>query len=235
MEVKPVPFEVQPLFYRNKSDLYCEVSFDGKKFYTFKKSNIDPPWWIKKFDYIILHSDNTMIRCDGYYDKGLKILSFFYNQKINKTYKRIVKRQELEHSKQTFLIPDEEIRRKEKMSMKDIEDRKSGRLDLDDAPKYIFPDEINAEWKMRANQKGKEENCLYVNLNWEHKGKMAFITQMYTPWHLVQLSKRMKLMKIKDVTKWTKPHGWKLEGEPFGGTGNPRYLPVQDVAEAKAE
>jgi hypothetical protein len=93
------------------------VSFDGKKYYTFKKSNIDPPWWIKKFDYLLRYTDNEVIKCMGYYDKGLKIITFFYNQNINKTYRRVIKRQELEHRKQTFLIPDEEIRRKEKMSL----------------------------------------------------------------------------------------------------------------------
>lgn len=231
IEVQPVPHEVQRLYYKNKSQDFCEISFDGKKFYTFKKSNIDPYWWIKKLDYLILHTDANVIKCDGYYDKSLKIVTFFYNRKINILYRRLVRRQELEHKKQTFLIPDKEIRRKEKMSLKEIENAKSGRLDLDDAPKFIYPDMITASFKERQNQKGETELCLYVNLNWETKGKEAFITQMYTPWHMVQLHKRMKLMKISDLTKWLKPNAWKLENEPFGGTGNPRYLPVQGEEE----
>lgn len=223
MEVQPVPFEVQPLFYRNKNDYNCEVSFDGKKFYTFKKANVEPLWWTKKFDYIILYTENEVIRCDGYYDKDSKTLHFFYNRKINKLYKSLVRYQELERSKQTFLIPDEEIRKKQKMSMKDLEDLKSGRVELEDAPRYIQPTSIESEQKEDKDEK----MCLYLHFKYMEEEDEMTVTQKYTPFHIAQLVKRMKLMKIKDCTKWLTPNQWKMEQEVFKGVGFPKYLPVQ--------
>jgi hypothetical protein len=225
--IKPVPFRVQPLFYRSKSYKFCEVSFDGIKYYTFALDNVLPHSWTRKMDYIITYTDSNEIKCDGYYDKVEKTLWFFYNEKINKLYRLIVKRQKLERNKQTFLLSDDDIRRKEKMSLKDLDELKSGRIDLDDSPKFIYPQRIEKEVKERTNQKGITERCLYLNLFWEEDGKEIFMTQMYTPWHLVQLVKRMKLMKLKDVTKHLAPLPWKLESEVFSGTGNPRYMPVQ--------
>ncbi len=229
MEVKLTPHKVQPLFYRPKSYIYCEISFDGLKWYTFKKENVYPTSWIKKFDYIIEHTDNELIKCDGFYDRTEKIIGFFDNRKIYNLYAGIIKRQKVKRKNQTFLLSDDEIRRKETMSLKDLDARKSGRMDLDDAPKHIFPTRIEAEWKERTNQQGEVQNCLYLEFFWEENEREVKITQMYTPWHMVRLVKRMKLMKIKDSTKHLAPMPWKLESEVFGGTGNPRYLPVQEA------
>jgi len=227
MEVKPVPYEVQPLFYRPLSEYYREISFNGIKFYVYKKGNIIPWLWIKKFDYIIEYTDNDHIRCDGYYDKSEKIIVFFYNRYINKLYRSIVTRQELRGNKQTFLLPDNQIRRKEKMSMKDLEGLKSGRVELDDAPKYIYPERIDSE--IKEDNSEKKQRCLYLNFFWTEDGEERTVTQKYTPFHIGKLTARMKLMKIKDLTKWVGDKPWKMEHEVFKGVGFPKYMPVQDA------
>ena len=227
MEVKPVPHNVQPLFYRFRSHYYSEISFDGEKFYTYKRANITPFYWIKKFDYILEYTENSHIRCDGYYDKDEKIIVFFYNRNINKLYRNIVKRQELERNKQTFLLTDNEIRRKEKMSIKDLEGLKSGRVELDDAPKYIYPERIDSE--IKEDNSEKKQRCLYLNFYWTEDGEERTVTQKYTPFHIQKLVARAKLMQIKDLTKWVGGKPWKMEHEVFKGVGFPKYMPVQDA------
>lgn len=118
MEVRPTQQQVQPLFYRPKGWKYCEISFDGMKFYTFKIKNVKPYSWTKKMDYIILYTDNNMIKCDGYYNRPERIIVFFENRKVYNLYRGIIQRQKMERTNQRFLLTGDEIRKKEKMSVK---------------------------------------------------------------------------------------------------------------------
>lgn len=231
MEVQPVEWEVQPLFYKPLSNDLCRISFDGIKYYTFRKRNVEPAYWIKKFDYIIEYTECEEIRCDGYYDKGKKVIWFFHNRKIYKLYRGIILHQKLERSKQTFLVSDDWKKEKERMSIKEIESYKSSRVDLEDAPKYIRPERIETAFKEATNEKGDVQMCLYMNFFWTEGKKESTVTQKYTPFHQTQLFKRMKLMKIKDVKDWIAPHTWKMEHEVFRGVGYPKYMPVQSEDE----
>ena len=112
MEVKPVPHRVQPIFYRPSNYKFCSISFDGIKWYSFKVENVHPGGWIKKFDYIIEHTEATQIRCDGFYDRDNKVVGFFDNRKIYKLYDQIIASQKLERLNRTYLPSDTERREK---------------------------------------------------------------------------------------------------------------------------
>lgn len=221
MEVQPVPFEVQPLFYKPKGERYGEISFDGMKWYTFKILNILPYHWTKKLDYIILYTEAEYIRCDGYYNKEHGYIKLFYNRKLYKLYKEIIKHQKLERLKQTFL-KSEEKRKEEIMSMKELKEIRSGRVDLDEAPEAITPTRIETEIKEDPADKVK---CLYVNFFWEGKEKEELtLTMKYRPFHIKVLMERMNALKIKNIADYVNKM-WKLEKKPFGTLGYPHYLP----------
>jgi len=227
MQVESVKWEVQSISYRAKKNLYregiddkyCFISFDGYKFYTFKKDNIHPRWWINKFEYIIIWSKTDYIKCDGYYDKDNKGLYFFYNQKINNTYRNIITRQKLERLNQTFFSVTK--RDEENMSMKDLLKIKSNRIDLDDAPDSITPTKIESE--QRQDPKDKID-CLYVNFYWL-EGKDEVVTTMkYRPFHVKALIGRMDELGIGDINEHVGKI-WSLE-DSKGKLGFPHYLPV---------
>ncbi len=224
VEIGATEHKVQPLFYRTRGYKYCEISFDGIKFYTFKIENVRPHSWTKKMDYIILYTDNDMIKCDGYYNRVERIIVFYENRKVYNLYRGIIQRQKMERTNQRFLLTGDEIRRKERMSVKDMEELASGRVDLEDAPKLIYPVRIETERKEDKDEK----ECLYANFFWEEKGTEVSLTQKYTPFHISALLKRMKFMKIKNIGDWVGPeHPWRYETEVFKGIGYPKYMPVQ--------
>lgn len=224
MVVKPVQHEPQPLVYKNISDVYCGVSFDGEKFYTFKKENVLPYYWINKLDYIIEWTDNEVIRCLGYYDKSLKEIRFLYNRKIYKLYKQILKYQKLERLNQSLLISDKERKEREKMSLKEIEGIKSNRVDIEDIPKEIQPTKIETEVKKDPADKVE---CLYANFFWMQGKEEVTCTQKYRPFHAKVLLTRMNALGLKNVSEWV-GHTWRLEKEPFGTLGYEKLLPVAD-------
>ena len=177
-------------------------------------------------DYVLVYQNREQIVCDGYYDRDKKIINFFCNKKIYKAYQAILKQHRLKRLGQTALIGVEKVREKEKMSLDELEEKAAGRVELDDAPKYITPNRIEYEWK---EDKDKKE-CLFVNFFWVEKDIEVSLTQKYTPFHIVRLLDRMKLMKIKNIIDWTEAP-WKMESAPFGGVGYPKYLPVQEIEE----
>jgi len=226
MEVQPVKWEVQPLFYK-PNDMYSSlISWDGNKFYNFKIGKIEPSHWIAKFNYLIYHTDYDVIKCDGYYDRDNKVIYFFNNRKILKEYQHLVKYQKLEHTGQTFLT-SERVGEKHNMSMKELEGIKSGRVDLDEAPDRITPTKI--ESKIKPDPKD-EVDCLYVDFYWMEKNDEVVTTMKYRPFHIKVLLGRMKEMKIKNIVDWTNKL-WLLERKPFGTLGYPHYLPaVEETA-----
>jgi len=213
--------EITPIFYRPHSYYYREISFDGEKWYKFKKENVIPFYYTRKFDYIIEYTDTEFIRCNGHYDKEEKLLRFFYNQNLNKLYRSIIVNQKLERLNQTFLV-DEDKRKEKNMSIKELRKIKSGRVDLEDAPDKIVPTRIETEIKDDPKDK---VSCLYVNFFWDIAGEEATLTQKYRPFHLKILIARMDELKIKNVGDYVNKT-WLLEKKPFGTLGHPHYLPT---------
>ena len=80
------------------------------------------------------------------------------------------------------------------MSLKNIQQKKSDRIDLNDLPERVEAQCLGAVWKEDNN--GRE--CLY--LTWQTKDDKEF-TQKYTPMHLNLLEQRMTEADIKDLTK----------------------------------
>lgn len=80
------------------------------------------------------------------------------------------------------------------MSLKNIRQKKSDRLDLDDLPERLKAQCIEADWKEDQNKR----ECLYVT--WQTKDDKTFM-QKYTPMHLNLLEELMTKAKIVDLTK----------------------------------
>ena len=224
MKPQPVDFNIQTITYKPLSDKYCKLSFDGIKFYTFKRENVLPYYWIKKLDYIIEWTNKEVLFCNGYYDREKKEIWFFYDRNIYKQYKRIIKYQKLERLKQSFLISEEERKEREKMSVKDLEKIKSNRVDIEDIPQQIKPTRIETE--VKQDPKDKVE-CLYANFYWMQGKEEVTCTQKYRPFHVQVLLERLNTLKIENVSEWVlKP--WNLEKKPFGTLGYEKPLPVAE-------
>ena len=202
------------------------ISFDGIKYYPFKRENVEPIWWTKKMDYIIEYTEREAIKCDGYFDRDAKIICFFYNRKINKEYKELIIYQKLERIGQAFLTSDQEGKEKN-MSVKELEGIKSGRVDLEDAPITLVPTRIQAGLKIDP---ADDVECLYVDFFWMEGKDEKTLTMKYRPFHVKELLARMKTLKIKNIADYVN-ETWEYTRKPFGTLGYEKYLPVLPLVE----
>jgi len=216
--------ETQPLFYyATEKSKYCSISFDGVKYYGFKRENVHPEGMLKRMDYLIYHTDIGVMKCEGHYDKEKKEIHFIYDPKVYKQYQGIITRQKLERVGQIFFNSEQQGKGK-KMSLKELEGIKSNRVDLKDIPMKITPCRIETEVKEDPADKVE---CLYANFYWM-VGKDEMVTTLkYRPFHIKILIARMNELKIKDVKDYVNKL-WTHEKEPFGTLGYGKYLPAPE-------
>lgn len=88
---------------RPRNNFYCEVSFDGIKWYVIHRNNITPRKWLVRLLELIEITYNEMLPVEGVYNKKDKTLTIVYSKKLYSTYVRAVKLKEIIDSNQTFL------------------------------------------------------------------------------------------------------------------------------------
>lgn len=98
------------IFFKPYSDIHCNVSFDGTRWYLFRKDAIVPHRQLERLLYIVEYTDNEMVYADGKYDKIEMILKLEYDKEMYDLYKTVVRIQSLIKSGQTFLMDEKQIR-----------------------------------------------------------------------------------------------------------------------------
>lgn len=98
------------IFFKPHSDIHCNVSFDGIRWYLFSKEAIMPRRQLDRMLYIVENTDNTMVYAHGKYDKIGLVLRLEYDKEMYDLYGRVVKLHSLVESGQTFLMDEKQIR-----------------------------------------------------------------------------------------------------------------------------
>jgi len=98
------------LFIKPYSEDFCHVSFDGAKWYQFRKEAIVPRRQLDRLLYIIEHTDNEMVYADGSYDKVEMTLKLEYDKEMYELYTEVARLQSLIKNGQLFLIDEQKIR-----------------------------------------------------------------------------------------------------------------------------